>query len=128
MKTNTGSPDLDMDATALYREETFTDRQVGTLRRMTPVLADGGTDPARPIMYVGETQLMTPMGALPLAFEIPAASFQEAVSKFGQEATEAAQKAIEELKEMRRQQASSLIVPGAGGGMPGAGSGKIQLR
>jgi len=128
MKTNTGSPDLDMDATALYREETFTDRQVGTLRRMTPVLADGGTDPARPIMYVGETQLMTPMGALPLAFEIPAASLQEAVKNFGAEATEAAQKAIEELKEMRRQQASSLIVPGAGGGMPSAGGGKIQLR
>lgn len=129
MKTNAGTPDLEMDAATLYREETFTDRRVGTLRRMTPVLADGGTDPARPILYVGETQLMTPMGALPLAFEIPAASLQEAVQQFGNGAADAAQKAIEELKEMRRQSASSLIVPDRGGMGPGpAPGGKIQLR
>jgi len=39
---------------------------------MTPVKNDGATDTGRKVIYVGETQLMTPVGALPLAFEIEA--------------------------------------------------------
>jgi len=130
MKTNAGTPDLEMDATQLYREESFTDRRVGSLRCMTPVLPDGTPDSSRSIFYVGETQLMTPMGALPLSFEIPAANLKEAVQKFGENAEDAAQRAIEELKEMRRQSASSLIVPERGGmpSGPAPGAGKIQLR
>lgn len=37
-----------MDPSQVYREETFTDRRVGTIRRLTPVTADGGTMPAGP--------------------------------------------------------------------------------
>ena len=36
-----------MDPTQIYREETFTDRRVGTIRRLTPVTADGATDAPR---------------------------------------------------------------------------------
>ena len=42
-----------MDATQVYREEIFTDRKVGTIRRMIPVTADGATDAARPVLFVG---------------------------------------------------------------------------
>ena len=38
-----------MDATQIYREETFTDRRVGTIRRLTPVTADGAPDAARAV-------------------------------------------------------------------------------
>ena len=30
-----------MDSAQIYREETFTDRKVGTIRRLTPVTAAG---------------------------------------------------------------------------------------
>ena len=54
-----------MDSTQIYREETFTDRKVGTIRRLTPVTADGAADAARPVLFVGQAQVMTPMGAVP---------------------------------------------------------------
>ena len=53
-----------MDSTEIYREETFTDRRVGTIRRLTPVGADGSPDAARPVIFVGQAQVMTPMGAV----------------------------------------------------------------
>jgi len=77
-------PELKMDPANLYREEIFTDRKVGTIRVMTPVKNDGSPDTSRKIIYVGETQLMTPVGALPLAFEIEAESLGNAATKFAE--------------------------------------------
>ena len=36
-------PEIRMDETALYQEEVFTDRRVGTIQRLTPVDVDGNT-------------------------------------------------------------------------------------
>ena len=111
-----------MDATQIYREDTFTDRKVGTIRRMTPVLADGSDDVARPVLYVGQAQVMTPMGALPISFELEATTLDGAIAKFGEAAAIAVQETMRELQELRREQASSLVLPdSAGGGMPGGG-------
>lgn len=129
------APDPQMDAAALYREEIFTDRKIGTIRRLTPVKADGSNDPARPVVYVGEAQVLTPMGTLPLSFEIPAQTLQEAITKFGPATKEAVEHARQELQELRRQASSSIVVPQAGavplgpGGLPGGlpGGGKIKL-
>jgi hypothetical protein len=108
-----------MDATQVYREETFTDRKVGTIRRLTPVTADGGADASRPVMFVGQAQVMTPMGAVPISFELDAATLDAAVEKFGATAEQAVQQTMRELQEMRREQASSLVIPEAGGaGLP----------
>lgn len=115
-----------MNAAELYREETFTDRRVGTLQRLTPVKADGETDTSRSVLYVGQTQVLTPAGALPLSFEIDASSLDEAVERFGANAEAALSQTMKRLEEMRRDQASSLIVPGGGqggGAMPGGGQG-----
>ena len=46
-----------MDATQLYREEIFTDRRVGTIRRLTPVTVDGTPDAARTVIFVGQAQV-----------------------------------------------------------------------
>lgn len=123
------STDIKVDPAALYLEEIFTDRQVGTIRRLTPVKSDGSPDPARTVVYTGETQIMSTMGALPIAFEIDAASLGEAANKFGQLAKEAIDRTLREIQELRRQAASSIIVPPAGsvpgGGLPGGG--KIQM-
>ncbi|MGA7799625.1 MAG: hypothetical protein WCC36_02345 [Gammaproteobacteria bacterium] len=121
-------PDLSMDPKALCREDIYTDRRAGTIRCLTPVNGDGSTDSTRPVTYVGQAQLMTPVGTLPLSFEIDAASLEEAARKFGDAANVAVEQAVEELKELRREQASSIVVPemGGPGGVPGGG--KIQLR
>jgi hypothetical protein len=122
-----GEPKL--DPAALYLEEVFTDRRIGTIRRMTPVKSDATTDVARPVIYVGETQVMTQVGTLPIAFEIPVATLEDAAKQFGPLAKEAIERTMKELQELRRQAASSIVVPQ--GGMPPAGGlgggGKIQL-
>ena len=55
-----------MDPSSLYREEVVTDRRIGSIRVLTPLKADGSTDLGRPVLYVGEAQLLTPAGVLPL--------------------------------------------------------------
>src|SRR5213595_825364 len=120
-RTEQQSPELKVDPKALYLEEIFTDRRIGTIRRLTPVKDDGVRDQARAVLYVGETQVLTPAGALPIGFEIGAGSLEEAAEKFGPLAKEAIERTVKELQELRRQAASSIVVPGA----PGAG--KIQI-
>ena len=131
--------DIKMDSQSMYLEEVFTDRRVGSILRLTPVDADGKRDTAKPTVFVGQTQIMTPAGALPLSFEIPGRNLGEAADNFGAEAKKAVEDTMERLKQMRREAASGLIVPeaGAGAGLgglgglggPGApGGGKIQLR
>ena len=105
-----------MDSTQIYREETFTDRKVGTIRRLTPVVADGSADPARAVLFVGQAQVMTPMGAVPISFELEASTLDAAIAKFGDAAELAVQQTVRELQEMRREQASSLVIPDAAAG------------
>jgi hypothetical protein len=115
-----------MNAGGMYREETFTDNAVGTLRRLTPVTSGGETDNTRATQYIGSTQVMTQAGPLPLSFAIEAGSLTEAIAAFGESAMAAFAKTMEELREMQRQQASSIVIPGAGGG--GMGGGKVRMR
>ncbi len=113
--------ELKVDPDELYLEEIFTDRRIGTIRRLSPVNKDGARDSARPVLYVGETQVMTPAGALPIAFEIAAGSLEEAAQKFGALAKDAIERTVRELQELRRQAASSIVIP------QGPAGGKIQL-
>ena len=106
------SPEINMDAAALAREEVYTDSRVGTIRKMTPVTLEGQIDNNRPVQFIGSTQIMTPGGALPLSFEIETDTLEGAVAGFGDAAKLAVEKTMEELKEMQRQQASSIVVPG----------------
>lgn len=109
------SPEINMDPGALSREEVYTDSRVGTIRKMTPVTIDGEIDSDRPVQFIGSTQIMTPGGALPLTFEIETDTLEGAVAGFGEAAQQAVERTMEELKEMQRQQASSIVVPGREG-------------
>jgi hypothetical protein len=121
----------DMNAADLWLEEVYTDRRIGTLRKLTPVKGDGARDPAREIQWIGETQVMSQIGTLPITFPLEAKSLEEAAKKFGGEAKKAIERTVRELQELRRQAASSIVVPQGGlppmgpGGM--GGGGKIQL-
>src|SRR5712692_6131022 len=105
MATEPSALELKMDPATLYREDSFTDRRMGLIRVLTPVKSDGLTDASRKVVYIGEAQLLTAAGPLPLSFEI---------------------------EEMRREAASSIVIPGRdplgfGKSGPMPGGGKLQF-
>ena len=136
MSTPLSPNELKMDPASLYREDIYTDRKIGTISVLTPVTSGGLADASRPVLYVGETQLLTPGGLLPLAFELPSASLADAIEKFAAGVNEAVERTRRELEQLRREAASSIIVPdrmpggltppGGPGGLPGGGN--IRLR
>ena len=113
--------EIKLDVDDLYREEMFTDRRVGTIRRLTPVTAGGEDDPSRAVLFVGQAQLWTQMGPLPISFEIDASTLDQALAAFPVAARGAVEQTMEEARELRRQQASQIVVPDMTGGS------KIQL-
>jgi hypothetical protein len=123
--------DSQMDVDGLYQEDNFTDRRVGAIRRLTPVRPDASVDPTRPVLFIGQAEIMTNMGPVPLSFEIEGQTLGEAVKNFPVAAQAAIERTVQQIQEMRRQQASQLVVPQ--GGLPpnlgggGGGRGKIQL-
>ncbi len=123
------SINLAMDADGVYREDVYTDRKVGTIRCMVPVLSDGSADKNRNTLYIGEAQIMSPMGAIPVTFDIEAADLSAAINNYAEAAKEGIERTVREIQEMRRQAASSIVIPqGGAGALPGGGlGGKIQI-
>lgn len=139
MTTQPNLSELRMDPASLYREEMVTDRKMGSIRVLTPIRSDGLLDATRKVLYVGETQLLTAAGLLPLVFELDATSLADAIDKFAAGAADAVERTRRELEDLRREAASAIItpdrvpglLPGPGGpggpaGLPG--SGRIRLR
>jgi hypothetical protein len=128
--------DLSMDAAQLYREEVVTDRRIGTIRQLVPVRPDGSPDPSRATVFAGQTQILTAGGVLPLSFDIPATTLEEAVREFASAAKAALEETLRELQELRREAASQLIIPDTGttasilgpGGMPVPPGGRPRMR
>ena len=114
-----------MDPNSLYREENFTDQKLGAIRKLIPVNSDGSDDKDRDVMFYGSAQVMTPMGALPLDFALEGSTIGAAAEDFAGKAAIAVEEAAKELENMRREQASQIVVPGQGGGMGGPGQGGI---
>ncbi len=114
--------ELRVDLKNLYREEMFTDLSFATIRQLTPVLPDGQRDERRKMIFVGQTQIGTPAGAIPLQFEIDAKGLKQALEKFPESVEKAVEEFIENAKEAQRQAESRIVVPG---GDPG---GRISLK
>ncbi len=123
------SVNLTMDAASVYREDVYTDRKAGTIRCLTPVKADGTPDSGRTALYVGEAQILTPMGAIPVTFEIEATGLADAVRNYEEAAKVGVERTVKEIQEYRRQAASSIVIPQGGAGVPPGrlGGSKIQL-
>ncbi len=118
-------PTPKMDPNALWREETFTDRKVGTIRRLSPVKADGGADLGRKSVFGGEAALRTPGGQPPLTFETPADDLAQAIEGYSAGLEKAYVETLEQLEQLRRRASSQIVIPK--GGMPPPGSGKLHL-
>lgn len=104
---------VEIDRDSLYLEESFTDLKSGSIRRLRPVKDNGTEDKSRKTIYMANTQLMTQMGLIPIQSELEAESLKEAVEKFPAAVNDAVEKLVEKANEMRRQEASRIIVPGA---------------
>jgi hypothetical protein len=106
----------------LHLEEVFSDLTVGSIRRLSPVKQNGEPDKTRPILFVGQAQIYTQQGPMPVQFPIDAKNLQQAMDKFSEAMEEFMAHLVEQAKELQRQEESRLIVPG--GSAPG-GSGII---
>jgi len=105
--------EIKLDDTNLYREEVFTDLRVGSLKQLTPVTKEGERDLGRPMVYVGETQLMSQVGPLPVQTHIEAENLQAAIERFPAAIQTAVEAMIDEVKELQRKEMSRIVVPGA---------------
>jgi len=105
--------EIKLDETNLYREEVFTDLRVGSLKQLTPVTREGDRDLARPMVFIGETQLMSQVGPLPVQTRIEAENLQTAMERFPVAIQAAVEAMIDEVKEHQRKEMSRIVVPGA---------------
>jgi hypothetical protein len=109
----TGLDQVQFDSSNLYLEEIITDLRVGTIRRLTPLDADGNRDLGRPMMFFAQAQIMSQMGPLPVSGKIEATTLKEAVEKYPQAVQAGIEALMEEAREMQRQEASKIVMPGA---------------
>ncbi len=110
---NTDSLDFSVDRQNFYREDSFTDLKVATIRRLSPVKSDGSVDKTRKTVFIGQTNIMTPGGALPIQAVIQAKQLQQAVKRFPEAMQTAVDKLAEEVQKMKQQEESQIITPGA---------------
>jgi hypothetical protein len=103
--------DFTVDRQNLYLEETFTDLKVASIRRLTPVTSDGSVDKTRKTIFVGETNLMTAAGPLPVQAMIPAKQLQQAIKRFPEAMQAAVEKLADEVQKMRQNEQSKIITP-----------------
>lgn len=118
------APDaLSIDTENLYREESVTDLRAATIRVLIPIKLDGSDDDSRSRRFIGDTTLMTQMGPIPVQFPLEAPTLAEAFDLFPEGIKGAIERLNERAKEMAREEASRIVVPGqgAGGAMPGGG-------
>ncbi len=108
--------DFTVDQTSLYREEAFTDIQVASVRRLVPVFPNGKEDTTRSPIFIGNTQLMTPQGPLPLQAKLQANNLGEAWDVFPEAIQQAMAKMVKELEKVQNKQKkeedSRIIIPG----------------
>ena len=125
-----GGDKFKFDGANLFREETFTDLQSGTIVKLTPVRQDGSDDPARTAVFVGKTQIYTQMGLLPLEGEIDAANLAEAIEKFPKTIENALAELAQRIEQRQREASRQIVTPDqlmGGGRGPGPGAGNLII-
>ena len=108
----------------IHQEEVFSDLTVGSISRLSPVKQNGEPDKTRQILFVGESQIYTQQGPMPVQFPIDAKNLQQAIEAFPTAMEAFVAHMVEQAKEMQRQEQSRLIVPGSSA----AGGSNIILK
>lgn len=105
--------DLSVKQDNLYLEESFTDLDMASIRRLTPVKPNGLKDKSRKQIFIGHLSLMTPQGPLPVQAPIEARNLKEAMDIYPEAMKSALEKMEAELKKIQQKQDSRIIVPGS---------------
>ena len=113
------SEEFKIDRSNLFIEESFTDLKIGTIKRLTPVRADGSEDKSRKTVFVGHASIMTPNGPLPIQNVIGAKELAQAIKKFPEAMQEAMDRLIEEVKKYQEQEQSQIQKPDSNIIIPG---------
>lgn len=120
-----------VDTENLYREESISDLKAATVRQLIPIKVDGSDDESRPRKFIGDTTLMTQMGPIPVQFPLEAETLDKAFELFPDGIKKAIERLNERAQELAREEASRIVVPGQGGGVPagipGAPGGKLVI-
>ena len=111
--------EITVDQNNLYREETFTDLKVASIRRLSPINSDGSDDSSRAVIFIGETTLMSARGPLPINCPIDVTTLSDALEAFPRAVQDAVDRLMDEARELQRQEASRIVVPGQGGAPSG---------
>lgn len=110
--------DFTVDRNNLYREVMFTDLKVASIKKLVPINQDGADDKSRPVVFIGETQIMTPGGPLPIHAHLDANTFEKAMDQFPRAMERSFREMIATLQRMQQEQEtqerddSRIIVPG----------------
>jgi hypothetical protein len=102
---------IKIDGSNLWKEENFTDLQVGSIRKLTPIKLDGTEDETRQATWSATTNIMTPGGALPISGEIEATNLAEAVENFPKAINAAIKQLQEDMIRMQQEQANRIVTP-----------------
>jgi hypothetical protein len=119
--TSMNLDDIRADANNLFREEMITDLKIATIRKLTPIKADGTVDDKRDVQFIAQTQIMSQMGALPINAPLEATTLEDALKEFPQAVKQGVEKMVDEVRELQRQESGRIVVPRPGQGMGGAG-------
>jgi hypothetical protein len=101
-----------IDKQNLYQEEYFTDMKLATVRRLTPIKPDGSEDKSRKTIFVGQANLMSEAGPIPISTMISAKDLQQALKKYPEAMLEAMDRLNQEMIKYRQEQESSIVSQG----------------
>jgi hypothetical protein len=101
-----------IDKQNLYREEYFTDMKLATVRRLTPVKPDGSDDKSRKTLFIGQANLMSEAGPIPISTMISARDIQQAFKKYPEAMLEAMEQLKQEMIKYQQEKESSIISQG----------------
>lgn len=110
---NMTQDDLTVDENNLYLEESFTDLKFASIRRLTPVKPNGIKDKNRKPIFMGQTQIMTPQGPLPIQSLLNAGNLKDAMKEFPSAMQKAMEAMLQELQKLRQKEESRIILPGS---------------
>ncbi|MFL2859474.1 MAG: hypothetical protein ACJ0BW_01900 [Pontiellaceae bacterium] len=111
MTENNQIEDIRFNGENLWKEENYTDLEVGTIKKLVPIKFDGSEDKDRKPTFTASTNIMTPNGALPLTGEIKAENLKEAIDNFSESINEALKKLQDEMMKMQQEQANKIVTP-----------------
>lgn len=103
--------DLAVKENNLYLEESFSDLDMVSIRRLTPVKPNGIKDKTRKAIFIGHVQLMTPQGPLPIRSHLEARNLKEAIENYPAAMKKAIEHMLAELNKLQQQEESRIIVP-----------------